>query len=99
MRMGARLHHGQSQCSRAGYITAYCLRPTRKNKLQTGGPYISRKHRDARRLQRPQGNMTMSLAFLAPDLVKAAIEGRLPHSMGVVRLTDLPADWSRQHQM
>ena len=29
-------------------------------------------------------NMTISLAFLAPDLVKAAIEGRLPHGMGVV---------------
>jgi site-specific DNA recombinase len=44
-------------------------------------------------------NMTISLAFLAPDLVKAAIEGRLPHGMGVVRLVDLPAEWSRQHQM
>ena len=43
--------------------------------------------------------MTISLAFLAPDLVKAAIEGRLPHGMGVVRLADLPAEWSRQHQM
>jgi hypothetical protein len=44
-------------------------------------------------------NMTISLAFLAPDLVKAAIEGRLPHGMGVVRLADLPPEWSRQHQM
>jgi site-specific DNA recombinase len=44
-------------------------------------------------------NMTISLAFLAPDLVKAAIEGRLPHGMGVVRLADLPAEWSRQRQM
>jgi hypothetical protein len=44
-------------------------------------------------------NMTISLAFLAPDLVKAAIEGRLPHGMGVVRLADLPAEWARQHQM
>jgi site-specific DNA recombinase len=44
-------------------------------------------------------NMTISLAFLAPDLVKAAIEGRLPHGMGVVRLADLPAEWSRQHRM
>lgn len=37
-------------------------------------------------------NMTISLAFLAPDLVKAAIDGRLPHGMGVVRLADLPAE-------
>ncbi len=39
------------------------------------------------------------LAFLAPDLVKAAIDGRLPHGMGVARLADLPAGWSLQHQM
>jgi site-specific DNA recombinase len=44
-------------------------------------------------------NMTISLAFLAPDLVKAAVEGRLPRGMGVTRLTDLPAEWSRQHQI
>jgi site-specific DNA recombinase len=43
--------------------------------------------------------MTVSLAFLAPDLVKAAIDGQLPHGMGVARLTDLPAEWSRQHKM
>jgi site-specific DNA recombinase len=39
------------------------------------------------------------LGLLAPDLVKAAIEGCLPHGMGVVRLADLPAEWSRHHQM
>jgi site-specific DNA recombinase len=44
-------------------------------------------------------NMTISLAFLAPDLVKAAIEGRLPHGMGVARLCELPAEWSRQHHI
>ena len=44
-------------------------------------------------------NMIISLAFLAPDLVKAAIDGILPYGMGVVRLADLPAEWSRQHQM
>jgi hypothetical protein len=43
--------------------------------------------------------MTISLAFLAPNLVKAAIEGRLPHGMGVVCLADLSPEWSRQHQM
>src|SRR5262249_19623957 len=41
-------------------------------------------------------NMTISLAFLAPDLVKAAIEGRLPHGMGVVRLADLLPNGARQ---
>lgn len=43
-------------------------------------------------------NMTISLVFLAPDLVKAAIDGRLPHGMGVVRLSDMPAEWPRQRQ-
>ncbi|MGB6538616.1 MAG: recombinase family protein, partial [Xanthobacteraceae bacterium] len=44
-------------------------------------------------------NRTLSLAFLAPDLVKAAIDGRLPHGMGVTRLADLPAEWSRQRRI
>jgi site-specific DNA recombinase len=43
--------------------------------------------------------MTISLAFLAPSLVKAAIEGRLPHGIGVARLFDAPVAWLRQHQM
>jgi site-specific DNA recombinase len=43
-------------------------------------------------------NMTISLAFLAPDLIKAAIEGRLPYGMGVTRLCELPAEWSRQYR-
>jgi DNA invertase Pin-like site-specific DNA recombinase len=46
-----------------------------------------------------QVNMTMSLAFLAPNLVRAAIEGRLPRGIGVTRLRDAPAEWSRQHAM
>jgi site-specific DNA recombinase len=46
-----------------------------------------------------QVHMTISLAFLAPSLVQAAIEGRLPHGMGVTRLRDLPAEWSRQLQV
>jgi hypothetical protein len=44
-------------------------------------------------------NMTISLAFLAPDLVKAAIEGRLPRGLGVARLCDCPAEWSGQYRM
>src|SRR3979490_2777511 len=45
-----------------------------------------------------QVNMTISLAFLAPDLVKAAVEGRLPRGVGVARLRDAPAEWSRQFE-
>jgi site-specific DNA recombinase len=44
-------------------------------------------------------NMTISLAFLAPNLVKAAIEGRLPYGMGVTRLCELPPEWSRQYRV
>jgi site-specific DNA recombinase len=44
-------------------------------------------------------NMTISLAFLAPSLIKAAVEGRLPHGIGVARLFDAPVGWSRQHQI
>ena len=43
-------------------------------------------------------NMTISLAFLAPDLVRAAVEGRLPRGIGVERLRDAPAEWSRQFE-
>jgi site-specific DNA recombinase len=45
-----------------------------------------------------QVNMTVSLAFLAPDLVRAAVEGRLPRGIGVERLRDAPAEWSRQFE-
>jgi site-specific DNA recombinase len=45
-----------------------------------------------------QVNMTISLAFLAPDLVKAAVEGRQPRGIGVERLRDAPAEWSRQFE-
>jgi site-specific DNA recombinase len=40
--------------------------------------------------------MTLSLAFLAPDIVKAAVEGRLPRGYGLKRLVDLPMAWPEQ---
>jgi hypothetical protein len=40
--------------------------------------------------------MTLSLAFLAPDIVKAAVEGRLPRGFGLKRLVDLPPAWPDQ---
>jgi site-specific DNA recombinase len=43
-----------------------------------------------------QVNMAISLAFLAPNLVKAAVEGCLPRGIGVERLRDPPTEWSRQ---
>ena len=46
-----------------------------------------------------QVHMTISLAFLAPGLVKAAVDGRLPRGIGVTRLRDAPAEWTRQYLM
>jgi len=43
-------------------------------------------------------NMTISLAFLAPELVKAAIKGRLPRGIGIGRLCDPPAEWPQQYK-
>jgi len=40
--------------------------------------------------------MALSLAFLAPEIVKAAVEGRLPRGFGVKRLVDLPMAWPDQ---
>ena len=40
--------------------------------------------------------MTMSLAFLYPALVKAAIDGRLPRGFVVKRLMDVPMAWPDQ---
>jgi site-specific DNA recombinase len=45
-----------------------------------------------------QINMTLSMAFLAPALVKAAIEGRLPRGIGIAQLRDAPAEWSKQFE-
>ena len=45
-----------------------------------------------------QVNMTISLAFVAPNLVKAAVEGRLPRGIGVERLRDPPTEWRRQFE-
>ena len=43
--------------------------------------------------------MMVSLSFLAPDLVVAAMDGRLPRGIGVTRLIDPPIEWSRQRHI
>jgi site-specific DNA recombinase len=44
-----------------------------------------------------QVNMTISLAFLAPNLVQAAVDGRLPRGVGIANLRDASAEWSLQY--
>jgi site-specific DNA recombinase len=43
-----------------------------------------------------QVNLTLSLAFLAPQLVKAAVEGRLPRGINIERLRDPDPNWVTQ---
>ena len=42
--------------------------------------------------------MTLSLAFLAHQLVKAAVEGRLPRGINIERLRDPDLNWTKQFQ-
>ena len=39
---------------------------------------------------------TLSLALLAPHIVDATIEGRLPRGLTVTQILDLPSDWHEQ---
>ena len=39
---------------------------------------------------------TLNLAFLSPDLVRAAVDGTLPRGCGVSKLADSPLDWQEQ---
>jgi site-specific DNA recombinase len=41
----------------------------------------------------------LTLAFLSPDLVKAAVDGRLPRGFGVSRLVNLPSRWEQQRKL
>ena len=43
--------------------------------------------------------MTLSLAFLAPDIITAAIDGRLSRGLGLSRLTEFPANWTEQRRI
>lgn len=44
-------------------------------------------------LNERSARMTLSLTFLAPDILKAAVDGTLPRGFGVSRLVDMPASW------
>lgn len=45
-----------------------------------------------------QVNLTISLAFLSPTLVKAAVGGHLPRGVGISTIRDLPELWATQHR-
>lgn len=41
--------------------------------------------------------MTVNLAFLAPQIIGAAIAGSLPHGTGLSHMCDPPIPWNDQH--
>jgi site-specific DNA recombinase len=45
-----------------------------------------------------QVNRTITFAFIAPTLVQAAVDGRLPRGIGVAAMRDSPAEWPRQYK-
>jgi site-specific DNA recombinase len=45
-----------------------------------------------------QVNRTITLAFIAPTLLQAAVDGRLPRGIGVAAVRDFPPQWSRQYE-
>lgn len=65
------------------------------NELVSGGASVEeiakREDRSARSI-----TMSLSLAFLAPEIVEAAISGRLPRGMGILKLCELPPLWVDQ---
>jgi hypothetical protein len=42
--------------------------------------------------------MILSLAFLSPEIVSAAIAGTLPRGLGLSNMTGAPMDWSEQRK-
>jgi hypothetical protein len=68
------------------------------------GELVDNRNATAETIARREGcsarkvTMTISLAFLSPALVKAALDGKLPRGIGVTRLCNMPVEWSRQHQ-
>jgi hypothetical protein len=45
-----------------------------------------------------QINRTITLAFIAPSLVQAAVDGWLPRGIGVAAVRDFPVEWTRQYE-
>jgi hypothetical protein len=66
------------------------------DEIITGSIYNPEQLAKRERCRLRQVNLTLSLAFLAPQLVKAAVEGRLPRGINIERLRDPDPDWAKQ---
>jgi site-specific DNA recombinase len=42
--------------------------------------------------------MLISLAFVAPDIIEALMEGKLSRGIGITKLVDLPSNWATQRE-
>jgi hypothetical protein len=57
------------------------------------------RNRASRALQRTRGAHHLSLAFLAPAIVRAAVESRLPYGLTASNFSELPILWEEQLQI
>jgi site-specific DNA recombinase len=68
------------------------------DELLTGSILIVEQLAKRERCTVRQVNLTLSLAFLSPSLVRAAVEGRLPRGINIERLRDPDPTWATQFQ-
>jgi len=66
------------------------------NELITGHVASTEAIAEREGLSQRSVRMTLTLAFVSPNLVKAAVEGRLSRGTGVTSFFDLPAEWRQQ---
>jgi hypothetical protein len=79
-------------------LAGIARRATGSTSLSLGGFSTSRIAQREKRSFRSTA-MLLSLAFLAPSLVQAIADNRLPRGIGLTRLADLPGHWSQQFKM
>ena len=68
------------------------------NEIMTGSITDAGQLAKRERCTMRQINLTLSLAFLSPQLVKAAVQGRLPRGINIERLRDPDPNWTKQFQ-
>ena len=83
--------------TRAKLVTAIAQGRRWLDEIVTGKSTSVDKIAERERCSVRQVNRAITLAFLSPRLVEAAIDGRLPRGIGVATIRHLPAEWSKQH--
>ena len=78
-------------------VLAYRLQADERGDLDPATVRLLRQIASTENCTVRQVNMTISLAFLAPNLVQAAVEGCLPRGVGIANLRDAPAQWALQY--